>query len=202
MKRFTWLATAVALCALAAPVSAQDMPMRVGIIGGVNFADIGGDGAGDTDMKTGFDIGALAQFPLGMVLTFQPELHYSQWGFSQDLVGDTEQDNTLSYLHIPLLLRAGTPLAEGLDVDLLLGPYIGVPLACETEVDDAESDCEDPDTDFGLTLGAGFSWGMGGGDLLIDGRYNLGFSEHRDESDTNNQVIQVLVGFAFPFGGM
>lgn len=205
MKRFTWLATAVvAMFAFAVPASAQDMPMRLGVIGGANFATLTGDDAGDPDMKTGFDIGALAQFPLGMVLTFQPEVHYSQKGASVEGPTGDDLETSLDYIDIPLLLRAGTALAEGLDVDLLLGPSIGILLNCE---DPAGNDCSDEttSTDFGLVVGAGFSWAMGAGDLLLDGRFNMGFSSVDDsdaDADINNQNIQVLVGYAFPFGGM
>ena len=205
MKRFTWLATAVALAAFAAPATAQDMPMRFGVIGGVNFADVGGDDVEDTSIRTAFDVGALAQFPLGMVLTFQPEVRYTQWGTETDDGFGTDIEFQLSYIHVPLLLRAGTALAEGFDVDLLVGPYAAFAVGCDVEDEDGNSaDCEDLfgdlNTDWGLTVGAGFSWGMGMGDLMVDGRYNLGFADHFDDSDTQNRVFQVLVGYAFPFG--
>lgn len=205
MKRFMGLAAAVAVFASAAPAAAQDMPMRFGVIGGVNFSNVSGDFVEDSEMRTGFDVGVLAQVPLGMVLTFQPEIHYSQKGFEaeQTVLGTVfEVETTLTYLDIPLLLRMGMPLAEGLDVDLLVGPYIGVGLSCEGSVDgeDAEDCDEDPATDFGVMAGAGFSWAMGAGDLMIDGRYQWGFSEIFEEVDMKNRNIQVLVGYAFPFG--
>jgi len=205
MKRFMGLAAAVAVFASAAPAAAQDMPMRLGVIGGVNFADVSGDDAGDTDMRTSFDVGVLAQFPLGMVLTFQPELHYSSKGAKTEEdfgTGPVEVEYKLTYLDIPLLLRAGLPLAEGLDVDVLVGPYIGVGLGCDVSLDDGDDEeCGvDPETDYGLEVGLGFSWGMGMGDLMIDGRYQWGFSDVFEDADVQNRNIQVLVGFAFPFG--
>ena len=199
MRRFTWLATVVAVFALAGQATAQDMPMRVGVIGGVNFADLTGDNVDDTDLKTGFDVGVLAQFPLGMVLTFQPEVHYTQKG-ATDAASD--EDFELTYIDIPLLLRAGTMLAEGLDVDLLIGPSISINVGCDA----AGTDCGDTllgdpeSTDFGLVLGAGFSWAMGAGDLLVDGRFTMGFSDIWEDVDAKNQNIQLLIGYAFPFG--
>lgn len=210
MRRLTRLAAIVAVGALAGQASAQDTGMRMGVIGGLNFSSVSGEDFEDLDdIRTGFDIGVLLQFPLGMVLTFQPELHYSSRGTAGDDLG-IEIDGNSVYLDIPLLLRAGTVLGEGMGLSLLAGPYVGIPISCTIEASDGtdtvEDDCNvfDPElelaTEFGVVVGGGLMVDLGRASLLVDARYQLGLTDVFTNEDGMNRNIQLLAGFALPVG--
>ena len=181
-------------------------PMRFGIIGGANITGAWGDDADDTDTQTGFDVGGLAQIPVGEMVTIQPEVHYTQKGFSRGLVTG-EEERSLDYIQVPVLLRAGVPLAEGFDVDLQFGPSFGFLMSCESRTETAGTtttiDCDDSTRgfDWGIIGGGSFSWAAGPGDFLFDIRYDLGMTEVGDAEgapDIRNTSFQFLLGYAFP----
>ena len=212
MKR-TILGTAglaLALFAFADDAAAQ-RPFRVGIIGGYNMANLDGDGIEDADSRSGFDIGGLVQIPMGEMITIQPEVHYSQRGasFEEEGVG---AEIALDYIHVPVLLRAGVPLAEGFDFDFIVGPSFAFEMGCEIEPEEGDSfDCDDDalggefdrkSTSIGIIGGGSFAWAAGPGDLLVDVRYDWGLTNisdsDADDSDVKNTALQFLIGYAFP----
>ena len=206
MKR-TILGTAglaLALFALADDAAAQ-RPFRVGVIGGYNMASFAGDDADDADSRSGFDVGGLIQIPMGDMITIQPEVHYSQRGASFE-EGDTEVEYKLDYIHVPLLFKAGVPLAEGFDFDFLFGPSFAFNMGCELEAEDGETaDCDEAgielkSTDFGIIGGGSFAWAAGPGDVLVDVRYDWGMTNivDQDDTDVKNTALQFLIGYAFP----
>ena len=197
------LAGLVATLALLAPdEAAAQRPFRVGVIGGVNMSNFSGDDADDTGSKIGFDVGGLVQIPMGEMITIQPEVHYSQRGAEFD-AGDEEVEVSLDYIHVPVLLRAGVPLAEGFDFDFEVGPSFGFLMSCDFDGEDCKDDTRS--LDMGIIAGGGFSWAMGAGDLLVDIRYDLGLTntsdpedEDAEELDLKNTNLQFLIGYAFP----
>ena len=211
MKR-TSLGTAglaLALFAFADDAAAQ-RPMRVGVIGGYNMASFWGDDADDADSRSGFDIGGLVQIPMGDMITIQPEVHYSQRGasFEEEVLGETfEVEYALDYIHVPILFKAGLPLAEGFDFDFQFGPSLGFNMGCDLEPEEGDSvECEDAGFDvkgfdYGIIAGGSFAWAAGPGDVLVDVRYDLGLTSIIDEEDADdikNSALQFLVGYAFP----
>jgi hypothetical protein len=211
MKR-TILGTAglaLALFGFADDAAAQ-RPFRVGVIGGYNMASWAGDDADDADSRSGFDIGGLIQMPMGDMITIQPEVHFSQRGasFEED---DAGFEVALDYIHVPILFKAGLPLAEGFDFDFLVGPSLAFKLGCKVEPEDGDNvECEDSDFgevksfDFGIIGGGSFAWAAGPGDVLVDVRYDWGMTsiveeaEDVDEIDIKNTALQFLIGYAFP----
>ena len=206
MKR-TILGTAglaLALFAFADDAAAQ-RPFRVGIIGGYNMASLEGDDVEDVDSRSGFDIGGLIQIPMGDMITIQPEVHYSQRGASAEEDGEGFE-YALDYIHVPVLLKAGLPLAEGFDFDFLVGPSFAFNMGCELQPEEGDNvECEDAGLevkgmDFGIIGGGSFAWAAGPGDLLVDVRYDWGMTNIIDEDDVDvkNTALQFLVGYAFP----
>ena len=210
MKR-TILGTAVlglALFGFADDAAAQ-RPFRVGVIGGYNMASLDGDGVDDADSRSGFDIGGLVQIPMGDMITIQPEVHYSQRGasFEEEGVGS---EIALDYIHVPVLFKAGVPLAEGFDFDFLVGPSFAFEMGCEIEPEEGDSvECDDTEgferksMSMGIIGGGSFAWAAGPGDLLVDVRYDWGLSnisdsEDDDAGDVKNTAFQFLIGYAFP----
>lgn len=206
MTRVAGVATM--LLALGVSEASAQRPIRVGIIGGANMASFWGDDAEGADSRMGFDIGGLIQIPMGDMITIQPEVHYSQRGATseQDVLGQTfEVETALDYIHVPILFRAGVPLAEGFDFDFEVGPSLAFLMSCSTSVDDGEdTDCPDDTVkgfDYGIIAGGGFSWAAGAGDVLLDIRYDLGLTAIGDQEnapDTKNSNLQFLIGYAFP----
>lgn len=202
----------VAMMLLAVGVSeaSAQRPIRVGIIGGANMASFWGDDADNVDSRMGFDVGGLIQIPMGDMITIQPEVHYSQRGASADFdfgppVGEVEVETALDYIHVPILFRAGVPLAEGFDFDFQFGPSFGFLVSCSESVNDGEdTDCADDTVkgfDYGIIAGGGLSWAAGPGDLLLDVRYDLGLTaigDEEDAADVKNSALQFLIGYAFP----
>ena len=201
------VAAAALLLATAGVSDAEGQrPIRFGIIGGANITGAWGDDADDTDTRTGFDVGALVQIPVGEMVTVQPEVHDTQKGYTRALVTG-EEERSLDYLQVPVLLRAGVPLAEGFDVDLQFGPSFGFLLSCSSETEAAGTtttiDCDDATRgfDWGIIGGGSFSWAAGPGDVLFDIRYDLGMAkigEADGAPDRKNTSFQFLLGYAFP----
>ncbi|TYZ12748.1 PorT family protein [Hymenobacter lutimineralis] len=79
-----------------------------GIKGGVNFADIRGDGKkdyGDTKNYTAFHAGFYSQFSFSDKFSLQPEILYSRQGFKGTLPNASSSTTTrLDYLQVPVLL--------------------------------------------------------------------------------------------------
>lgn len=173
---------------------------RLGLKGGLNFANIDASSPGTTyDGRTGYHVGAFATVKLTK-LAIQPEFVYSvqgsEYSFSGASISGIKQD--LSYLNIPVLLKLY--LAAG--VNLQLGPQVGFLLSAKSENDVLEtlagvSDLKDvtKGNDFSLALGAGWDAPFG---LTIDARYNLGLSKINDVAgsvEAKNQVFQVSLGY-------
>ena len=198
---------AMMLLAMGVSEASAQRPIRVGIIGGANMASFWGSDADNMDSRMGFDVGGLIQVPMGDMITIQPEVHYSQRGATSEVevLGETfESELALDYIHVPVLLRAGLPLAEGFDFDFLVGPSFGFLMSCSESVNDAEdTDCDDDTVkgfDYGIIAGGGFSWAAGPGDVLLDIRYDLGLTaigDQEDAPDVKNSALQFLLGYAF-----
>lgn len=211
-SRTLWIAGALA--ALVALPAQADAQMRIGARAGANFATLSGDDASDDfDSRTGLYLQGVLAFPVGDFFSFETGLAYSQKGASLD-EGTVDSDLELTYLEIPLLLKANFT-AEGFQPHLLVGPSVAFNIGCtfsaEGEGFDEEIDCDDdPEidikgTDVGLIVGAGVDIPFGTMAFTIDGFYNLGLIDLDDspeENDINNEVWTIAAGISVPFGGM
>lgn len=199
---------AAALAAFSPSDAAAQRPMRVGIIGGYNMATFWGDDADGADSRSGFDVGGLIQIPMGDMITIQPEVHYTQKGASAEFdtgLGVVETEIALDYIQVPILFKAGLPLAEGFDFDFQFGPSLGFLMSCSSSIEDGEdTDCPDGTYkafDYGIIAGGSFAWAAGAGDVLVDIRYDLGLTaigDQQDAPDVKNSALQFLIGYAFP----
>ena len=121
MNYFKQLTLAFLLLSIGSSLTAQGLAVK----GGLNLANAsvsttnldGQEVDLDTDSRTTFNIGLIADFPLGNVLSFRTGLVYQNRGFKQELsetfFGETFSSKTsfkLSYLDIPLTLRANFEL--------------------------------------------------------------------------------------------
>ncbi len=209
------MAALFAVCMVVPQASAQGI--KLGVKGGVNFANIGGSDIGEfeadlgasTDNKTGLIAGAFAEFMIGNVFGIQPEVLYSQKGFKASAMG-AELKLKGSYFEIPVLAKINIPI-EGSTVHphVYAGPAVAFKASCKIEgsagSSSASVDCEDAglmveSTDFGVAFGGGVSVDVGGAEVGVDVRYTLGLTTVDAEADPyhiTNKVISIMgtVGF-------
>ncbi len=192
-----------------------------GIKVGLNLATLTGKGA-DPDpgeskkSRMGFAVGGFLTYSLNNRWAIQPELLYSQKGvkYEQEVLGVPGVTFTnitnLTYLDIPILVKANIPMDGSFKPSVFLGPALGILLSAEQEIDfgggKVAIDVKQfmSGIDFGLVFGAGATIPVAGGKVTFDIRYGLGLTTidkqqagETEAADTKNAVISVLVGYAF-----
>lgn len=205
--RRSWILPTLAAVALAAAPAAAEAQSGFGIVGGVNFATLSGDGAGDAGHRTGLVLGGFAAIPLGNVLTFRPEVVYTQKGATYELAG-VERGLQLDYIEIPILLRIGVPVGMGLHA--LAGPTMAFELSCSSEVEgggvDLSGDCDDDEERksflVGGQVGAGVDLPLGATVLSLDGRYTFDLESfpENEADERSHRVWSVTASVGFPVG--
>lgn len=206
----SWILPTLATLALGLSPAAAEAQSGFGVVGGVNFATFGGDDAEDIDHKTGLVLGAFASIPLGQVLTFRPEVLYTQKGAEAEDEGGVFTAS-LDYLEIPVLLRIGVP-GVGAGLHALVGPTLSFELDCSIEFEgESSEDCdtaEDLEADarksflVGGMIGAGVDLPFGPTLLSLDGRYTFDLENFIEEPgpDLNNRVWSITASVGFPLG--
>lgn len=159
-------------------MTTQAQDIKFGVKGGLNMTNFTGDA--DTDAKTSFYIGGLADFTISEKFHVQPEVLYSSEG--------ADDDFGISYLRIPVMAKYY--VAEGFNIQA--GPEIAFKVATEEDAFDEWT----KSTDFALGLGAGYEMENG---LMFDARYNLGLSNISDVDgvDFGNTGFQIGLGYRF-----
>ncbi len=176
MKKLFLLA--IAVIGFTMTTNAQDV--KFGFKGGVNFANISDFNGQNADGRTGYHIGAVAQFSLMETFAIQPELLYSAQGI---------KDIDLDYINIPVLAKlkfAGIASVEA-------GPQFGFVVndGIEEAFEGISEDAKAQSFDLGLAVGAGVELGGFFGQV----RYNLGLTEVVDGGDGKNSTFQISVGY-------
>ncbi|HSD08209.1 porin family protein [Flavobacterium sp.] len=164
-------------------VSAQSWGIRAG----ANISDVNGNGF-DADSKTGLYVGVYREIPLVKSLLFiQPEVQYSQEGFSTDT-----QDVKLDYLTVPVLAKIYAVKLLSFET----GPQFGFKVS--DNLNDNIVNAKDfvPSWAFGASLNLPLG-------LSINARYitalndNFELENGFDNLSGKNQVIQVGAAFQF-----
>lgn len=204
-----------ALVFLAAPLQAQDT--RLGLVGGVSIANLGGDDAGDTDSSLGLSGGAFLSVGVNESWAIRPGVYYVEKGFEVS-DGASELELNLDYIEVPLLLEFRVPTTGAMGVHLFGGPAVALEINCEFEGSDETGsgsvECDAPEfmgffdtktVDFGLMLGGGIDFAASESvDIVIEGSYNLGLTSIDDsgaDADVKNRAFQIHAGLSFPMGG-
>jgi hypothetical protein len=120
------LARVIFVAGVLAAITAAPARGQVGIMGGVNVADVSASANGsdvDTGDRTAWNVGVFAS--KGGLIGFMTGLYYSQKGFG---VGGT--DVKLDYLEVPIMLRAKFLMLRG-----YAGPNLAFELSCDTSGD-------------------------------------------------------------------
>ena len=163
-----------------------------GIRAGVNMATTQFkspyDGAG---MVMGFHLGVSADIRLTNGFYFSPALLYSGKGYKYDK-DNIDETCSASYITMPLHLSPRFAVGEGVELQVLVGPYIGIAIGGTID-----SKTKNEKTDFtkyynGFDYGASFGLGALFSEHYYVGLgYELGFAEYR------NRNISISLGYNF-----
>lgn len=192
--------TAFVLGTITTAVAQQQV--KFGPKAGLNFANL--SGLNDSEMKTSFHVGAVAEIKFNEKFSIQPEVVYSAQGTKYTetfpVLGTVETSLNNDYINIPILAKYY--IVDGFSVEA--GPQVGFLMKSESKVEGGSgsvtTDSKDSfkSTDFGLGLGLAYDLPVG---LFVNARYNLGLSDIRENTSAGdavkNNVIQVGIGYKF-----
>jgi hypothetical protein len=163
-------------------IEAQDT--RFGLKGGLTLYTLTDSFGGmdeTSDSKLGFAAGLFVEKPFTDIFSLQVEGLFVQKGgeYTDEDWGD--EIVTLSYVDVPVLLRANIPLDGNATPYLYGGGFVGYLLDATAEEDGVSIDVGEfaNDINYGLSFGAGVSFGA----FNIDVRYDLGLADIYDEGD-------------------
>lgn len=165
----------------------------------------------DSNMKTGFHIGATAEFPLTEIFSLETGLLLSTKGFIEE-VKDFNYKVIFNplYLDIPLTVKASSYIG-GTKVYGMFGSYVGIGLSgtikgevivdgvtTSQEIDiewGSDIDSDFKRMDFGLIIGAGVELNS----IQIGLNYSLGLANISPQTNLkiNNRVLGISVGYRF-----
>lgn len=177
----------------AAPLGAQ---VRLGLLAGgvsANITTATADQVPNKSSRTGFMAGVSGTASIGKRLSFGPEVTYVQKGVkAQDNSHTVNEDIKVSYLEVPLLLRAN--LATGsIRPYLIGGPAFAIKAGCKLRLygagTDTTRDCKDVNadvesSDFGVMVGGGIGFGR----FALSVRYDMGMKNINKKSVGNDEV--------------
>lgn len=180
------------LLAFVGTFAAANAQTRVGLKGGINVADRGGEDADGHDAKLGFHIGGFASFGVGNKFSVQPELLFSTQGSKVEVPGD-DYKVRLNYINIPVMLKY--EIVDGLYAQA--GPQFGFLVTAKTKRGDVTVDINDNIKKFDLGLGLGAGYQFPSSPFGIDARYIFGMSRLDDNGDLKayNRVFQLGVSY-------
>lgn len=188
MKKHTYLFVVFLSLLLVLPADAQKI--QVGIMGGLNFADMDLKTSTGTDRLTSSrtlsGIGGVLDLNLGQYTSLVVEPKYLQKGGTQKAtISDPDIDMKMNFLEIPIFLKVA--YGEVIRPYVKVGPSIGLLLSSNAEGEVGgvvsgqplkvyEADLNDvlESIDFGISVGAGVSLLLGKNTIFLDGRYTFG----------------------------
>lgn len=186
MKRTTTLTTALALAAIPATLAAQSP--ELGVRAGGAWTDLTTDRL-DSRGESGFSIGGFLEFPLNDVLSLDAGASWVKKGGTFD-IETIDKSIEVSYVEVPILLRANLQTASSFTPRLHAGPTVAFRVDCTvTDLDTgAAPACDEfggfdaTSYDLGLTAGGGLAFdARRGATFALDAFYTLGL---RDINDT------------------
>lgn len=218
--RYTKALLTIAWLIALAPAPARAQHATLGVKGGLNLTNLSVSDPADSDSgfdsQTDFLAGVFAQFTIGSVFAFQPEVLYSQRG-AKSRDDDPATKLNLNYIQIPLLLMARLGSRESPIYPILYaGPSVAFETRCqvtgENEGVSLSLSCDDPlldgelqtkETEYGVVFGGGFEFLYSRLTVQLDVRYNLGLtnlndSENASEVSAKSRVWSFMLGFGVP----
>jgi hypothetical protein len=181
---------------------------KIGIQGGVNFADISSSNKSVSALLgtlATYQIGAFVDIKAGAI-SVQPGVYYAGKGFKLTQASDESQQMSLHYIQVPVNFVYHIPAAVG-NLYLGAGPFAAIGASGKVKFKNG-STTEEEDvtfgngpkdvkrTEFGFQGIAGFQFKTG---LLIGLHYDLGLSSisNDDSASIKNAVFGVGLGYSF-----
>lgn len=179
-------------------MNAQEFVM-FGAKGGVNFSNFAGDGFAsfeeDSNARTAYHLGLVAEIPLSDRFSVQPEVLYSAQGFDIVQIEDGQDvEYRLDYVTVPVLAKFY--LTDGLS--LVGGPQFGYLAESEIKSEGLETELDSENfNNFDMAVGLGAEYKFN--KFFLYGRYNAGLTDIYEDERLNakNSVIQAGIGFMF-----
>ena len=170
------------------------------IFGAMNYATVEGIEAVNKEPLLGKAFGVALDWRINDVFMFQPELQYSQKGYQYDPYVAIKLK--LTYIEVPLLFRASTPMLEnGMRLYALAGPSVAMRRSCDASVGSASGKCNElsqgaKTMETGLLLGFGLDFKIHASTLTTSLRYNRGLSDiQRTDGQAKSRALSLLLGW-------
>lgn len=210
MKRLTVGFFAAVLLISGSVAAQEDLRERFtfGIKAGANLSNIWDTEAKDfsADPKIGFAGGLYATIPLGRLLAIQPEVVFSQKGFSasgEALTIPYEMKRTSNYIDIPILLV----FRPARFISIMAGPQIGFQLSQKDKISFGSISSEDQEqfkndnwrkNMLGLHAGLDFNIQR----FIISPRVAVDFQDNKGDGTSTdprykNILFQLTLGYRF-----
>lgn len=171
--------------------------VKVGLTGGLNLANTvdANDAYNSTSTIAAWNAGIFFDVPLVYPLSFEPEVLYSQKGFSAALNDGTRFTSRSGFIDVPLLAKFH--LVPGFN--FLIGPQLSFHTSTTNNYDDGTTDHYNYGTNGTLVDGVvGISFDINPA-VELRARYTIDLSNNYDvdNQDFRNQVWQIGLGFKF-----
>jgi outer membrane protein with beta-barrel domain len=192
----------------------ETAPWQIGPFVGVNFASLSlTNFSGVTSSShTGFAIGGEVERTLNPSLFLRVGAFYSMRG--SDLSGNGSTATVkLNYIEIPAVLGYRFAISGSqISPYVMAGGQFGIETGCTVDSNGSSVACSDPTalggnvsgTDIGLTFGGGVGFKAGSGDIKVDIRYLVGFtnliSSVSTSSTMKNTGFTIAAGYMVPIG--
>jgi hypothetical protein len=176
--------------------------VKLGLVGGINRASLGGDGeaSGLTRARAGFTAGVQLDFSLSQSTGFRPEVLYTQKG-GRAGADANQMELQVDYVEVPALFYMSGNKQQ-VRPTLYGGPYAAARVSCSVRstvagtastIDCGSAGIQDfRSGDFGVVVGAGFETGRFNAGV----RFVLGLSDIAEASSpVNTRVFSFLVGY-------
>jgi hypothetical protein len=200
--------------------------IKIGMLGGINLADIKSNSNQDKKTNIAPVIGLTAEFPIVHGLSAKIEPMYLNKGAKlmegEDPMEEPEAHLKLSYLDLPVLLKYS--FLEGISPYLIAGMTLGYQLDTKLDVKfpGLETTIEMKNVtenfELGISFGGGLEVPINSINLFFDCRYTLGITNmqktetvmadvggvqvpveyDKDENGYKNRGVQLLLGITFP----
>lgn len=224
MNRFHLLLIVLLVAVMVLSARAQ---VNLGLIGGINIANLKGEDAEtgekiDFSSRTAFGVGGVLDIGFSENVSLRFEPMYLQKGAKQsvDINGTGEATFKVATLEVPALLKVSLGTATTRPY-IFAGPAIAFILSSDLELSGGgitvKGDASDitKSTDFTIGFGGGVNIHLESISVFIEGRYALGLSdvakageikadgltEQVPDADLKTRGILIMGGVAFPLGG-
>jgi hypothetical protein len=168
---------------------AQGQFISYGLKGGLNYANVGGADAPDTNPRNGFHAGAFLGVSLLGIVAAETGAYLSQKGYILDNEDATKVVS--SYVDVPLVLKfSPLPLFH-----IFAGPQASFLIRNKVGSADASTDGL-REMDLAGVVGVGINIPMG---IRLSAGYDYGFKSLTENDDLKvyNRVIKFTVGYKF-----